>query len=185
MTMPTFRASLLLLPKSSTMSSLAPGGWFSMTKSPMAMTSDGAPATSPAISSPMAMPSAAARPPATKAATSAERERAAPDAGATGRGVVVMARVSKQASVTIRRRALRHTRSMAYQTAEQLQAGMASVHRRAQGRRRRAPGRAAARAGPARDPRPRPSSTPSVASSVTTGSTARDDTARRPAPTRR
>ena len=90
------RASLLLLPKSSTMSSLAPGGWFSMTRSPMAMTREGAPWTSPAMSSAMAMPRAAANPPATKAARSAEREGAKPalggaPAGASGWDELLMA----------------------------------------------------------------------------------------------
>ena len=88
MTMPTLTASLSLVPKRATARSLPHGGWYSMTVSPMAMTSEGAPTMRPAISSPMAMPSAAASPPAMNAATSAVREERAP--GAAGVVVVVV-----------------------------------------------------------------------------------------------
>ncbi len=81
MTMPALTASLSFVPNSATARSLPQSGWFSMTVSPMAMTSDGAPAMSPAISSPTAMASPAANPPAMKAATSAAREEAAPAGG--------------------------------------------------------------------------------------------------------
>ena len=116
-TMSTLRASLSAVPKSPTMNSLAPGGWLAMTRSPMAMTSEGAPATRPAISSAMAMPSAAARAPATKAATSTDRGRRAgrvtgrASAGSSGGGAggVPMTRISKQTSVTMPRQNVRHT----------------------------------------------------------------------------
>lgn len=41
--------------------------------------------------------------------------------------VVVMASLYKQTAVTIRQRTVRHTRTMTYQTTEQLEAGMAGV----------------------------------------------------------
>ena len=60
----------------------------------MAMTSDGAPATRPAINSPTAIPRAAARPPATKAAMSADARVRAPGADAAC-VVMVLMRVNR------------------------------------------------------------------------------------------
>ena len=69
----TLSTSLSFSPNRLTMRSLAPGGWSAMTRSPMAMTIDGAPATRPAMSSATAMATSAAMAPAAAAARSAER----------------------------------------------------------------------------------------------------------------
>ncbi len=61
-----FSASLSFVPNSATTRSLAPGGWRSMTRVPIATTSDGAPATRPATISPTAMATATETAPATK-----------------------------------------------------------------------------------------------------------------------
>ena len=61
-----FSASLSFVPNSDTTTSLAPGGWRSMTRLPIATTSDGAPATRPATISPTAMATATDTAPATK-----------------------------------------------------------------------------------------------------------------------
>ena len=90
-TMARLRASLSLVPNRLTIRSLAPGGWRSMTRSPMAMTSDGAPDSSPATSSAVAMATAAAMAPETAAARSAERlakGRMTPDAGCVVGGIM-------------------------------------------------------------------------------------------------
>ena len=72
-TIMTLRTSLSASPNRLTMRSLAPGGWRSMTRSPMAMTNDGAPETSAAMSSATPMVTAAAMAPANAAAMSALR----------------------------------------------------------------------------------------------------------------
>ena len=64
----TLRTGLSFVPKRSTKTSFAPGGWRLITSVPTAITSDGAPATSPANSSEPAIASAPAAAPATASA---------------------------------------------------------------------------------------------------------------------
>ncbi len=67
--MKTLRASLSFVPKRLTTKSLAPGGWRSMARVPIAMTSEGAPGIRPAMSSLTAIETPAETAPAIAGAT--------------------------------------------------------------------------------------------------------------------